>query len=429
MTDPDGQRPALLAALAAAAAAALLVLVQHPRGIALTADGWAFWQGAVSLAEGHGLVYFTGRPIFAWPPLYPALVAFVQQLAGPTGSALLATTTLLAAVQAGAATWAVLRICSGAAGRAPLAGIAAVAACEALLAGGAEHPVLADSLKAALLPLFVLALWSWRERADDPARAAATATSAALLLLAAHSSLAYVVAGATLFSPRLLAAGPRLRRATIAVATFGLPVLLWWAVRRRLEPDDGHLVAWGAGRESATGYLRQLAVEIPRLLTPGPFVAGLLALGALALLYATQRRRGPTDDSLRFLERFCVVSTLVLFGMFNLTWIHDRLGGRFLVALPMFLGPALLLAAATRRRLLVALALPLLLAAPLARTVERMHAQWTKSDAELGFPHSFVTLDSRIESGYVDGPPLREEKGWLLAPLPWEVPRRRPPGE
>ena len=43
----------------------------------LSPDGWAYWEGSVSLLTGHGYRYFGGTPIIHWPP---GLSAFASGL-------------------------------------------------------------------------------------------------------------------------------------------------------------------------------------------------------------------------------------------------------------------------------------------------------------------------------------------------------------
>src|SRR5262249_24841437 len=57
--------------------AATLAMLRH--GIAITSDGWAYWQGSVSLLEGRGYTFlYYDVPIQAWPPLYSLYLALWQ---------------------------------------------------------------------------------------------------------------------------------------------------------------------------------------------------------------------------------------------------------------------------------------------------------------------------------------------------------------
>lgn len=80
--------------IATLVAAALFILL-HWQGIGLSGDGWALWQAAVSLGEGHGYRTFSGEPIVSWPPLYSVYLAFWNALLGPTGAGLVVANGVL----------------------------------------------------------------------------------------------------------------------------------------------------------------------------------------------------------------------------------------------------------------------------------------------------------------------------------------------
>lgn len=84
----------------AAFVAAVAYVLAHPAGMPIDPDGWAVWQGAVSISTGHGYTYFLGNPVTAWPPLYSAYLALWTWLLGPTGWSLLAANFVLIVLQA-----------------------------------------------------------------------------------------------------------------------------------------------------------------------------------------------------------------------------------------------------------------------------------------------------------------------------------------
>src|SRR5690348_15902005 len=70
-------------------------------GAYMTPDGWAYWQGAVSIAEGKGYTYFSGHPIISWPPLYSLYLAAWTLPLGSSGITLPAANGALVVIQAG----------------------------------------------------------------------------------------------------------------------------------------------------------------------------------------------------------------------------------------------------------------------------------------------------------------------------------------
>jgi hypothetical protein len=86
--------------LLAGVLASLIYGLQHRTGIELNADGWAYWQGAQSIADGLGYRYFSGDPIDAWPPLYSLYLSTWIKLCGPEASVLILANIALVFTQA-----------------------------------------------------------------------------------------------------------------------------------------------------------------------------------------------------------------------------------------------------------------------------------------------------------------------------------------
>lgn len=73
----------------AAAVSAAAVAIANFSGISIGDDGVGYQAIADSLAAGHGLGYFLEDPVTVWPPLWPALMAFVSRITpfGTVGAA------------------------------------------------------------------------------------------------------------------------------------------------------------------------------------------------------------------------------------------------------------------------------------------------------------------------------------------------------
>src|SRR5258708_39300349 len=69
-------------------------------GIGRVVDGGAAWEGAASLATGHGYTYLSGEPVRAWAPLYSLYLAAWIFFTGPVGWSLIAANAVLIAAQA-----------------------------------------------------------------------------------------------------------------------------------------------------------------------------------------------------------------------------------------------------------------------------------------------------------------------------------------
>src|SRR5262245_48546051 len=96
--------------LAAGFVTAVLYAINHRAGIGLEPDGWASWQGAVSINDGLGYRYFSGNEIVAWPPLYSFYLAAWISLLGPTGLGLIIANGVLITAQSMVWVWLVAKL-------------------------------------------------------------------------------------------------------------------------------------------------------------------------------------------------------------------------------------------------------------------------------------------------------------------------------
>ncbi len=58
------------------------------KGVTLTPDSWAYWEGSVSLMYGKGYEYFGGQNITAFPPFFSVMLSFLQSATGISGFSL-----------------------------------------------------------------------------------------------------------------------------------------------------------------------------------------------------------------------------------------------------------------------------------------------------------------------------------------------------
>lgn len=86
--DPRRLPPGELLALAGGMVAMLFSLVLQWPGAVLSADGWAYWEGSLSLLAGEGYRYLDAGPIVAWPPGFSAYLALWQLVFGVSAGTL-----------------------------------------------------------------------------------------------------------------------------------------------------------------------------------------------------------------------------------------------------------------------------------------------------------------------------------------------------
>jgi hypothetical protein len=150
------------------------------------------------------------------------------------------------------------------------------------------------------------------------------------------------------------------------------------------------------------------------------FVAILVLWAAALSLAAT-----PMAGGLRFGILITGISLVVLFALFNLTWIHASMAGRFVLFVPLILVP---LTAATAWPHLprVTTVVTTLAILPLIYWLGSWSTrQFTLSLAELSFPANFVPANVYISRDYVAGPHVTTKQGLLIAPDPAEETRAR----
>jgi hypothetical protein len=416
----ETSRAAILSA-GSAILATLICLLMMRNGVSLTPDGWAYWEGSVSILHGRGYAYFGGQPIHSFPPLFPTFLAALQTVFGVSGSVLLLGLTLLAGVNA--FLWTLLHSMVG--NTPARIGILIGALHAAFFSGMYFTTLLAESLA---LPLLALSLISLLQITNPEKRSASASSygllgaSITLLLLSKNSNIALIPA---YFLAIALSGDARVRQIGIAMATTLVPILIWGGARIVLLQMDSHTASLG-GRYSAHGYVEQIFSGFANLLGPGPLGMALLALGSLAIMLTGAKS---TASRMRTLIGFTLCSSASLWLLFNLTWIHDALTGRFLWHLPLLLCGILLAALTLESRKSVRLCLWGTLAAIAAvqmlRTTHQIHQRLsTGTTATIQIHHS-------LNPDYMDGPPIPQPPYLIIAPpaFPWIDRQRTEPRE
>ena len=407
----------MVAAVIALTSFALL----NVRGIDLTPDGWAYWQGAVSLAEGTGYRYFSGNPIVAWPPLYSLYLAAWILMTGPTGLGLVMANAVLISIQAWLWCYVLLTIWSDAGAEAELPSRLVVAVYIGLFTAFTQQGVLADVLKYTLTSLLLLATWKIRRADPLISRRQWTAlavVTGSLALLTHNNSVAFVGASAVLLGTSRVS---RRRRDAAIVAT--VPLLVWAIVRRLLDQAGSHELGVGVGHYAPTIYLLQLVHASGSLLAPDQYGLPFLATGAGLVLTTVTLRWEDGNQALRFAAQFAGVSTALTYALFNFVWVSDPIGERFLLFLPIIMVPFWLLAVA-HRSVYSFVACSLLILLPIFYGTGT--AIWIRNTAtreELGFPEGFVPRSARVSPSYPQGSPRELGASLLLAPVAWEESR------
>ena len=191
--------------------------------------------------------------------------------------------------------------------------------------------------------------------------------------------------------------------------------------------SGSHPLQWG-GHYTPLEYIAQILDGLADLLGPQTFDLGwgvlfLVALGMLSLLYIMfyhiDGRRRAQQRVLRHIFAITLSAFGGLYGLFNLTYVHDRLSERFLWFL--VLGIIAVLAAystwlqPSRKKIFFGVILLLVTTWQTARTV-----MTAKSAIEQGFPISEVAPHHTIRADYITGLPIREGNLTIVAPPDYE---------
>ncbi|MDB5354300.1 MAG: hypothetical protein JWN24_753 [Phycisphaerales bacterium] len=342
----------LFAAVIAAAASGIILR----NGIKIPSDGWAYWEGSVSLLNGNGYHHFTGRRIWSWPPGYPLYLAAFQLVGGVSGATLAHANTALAAVAAFGWTAAFLlplrrslesaRTLRPAALALPL--LAAIFI--ALTVATGFRTAMAHNLVYTIYPLTLYTTF----RTIQPG-GTGRGTIGFALLNAALLSLLAITHNSFIFLPPLIAAvmvvhrsRPLPVRLLAAFISVAVPLVLWVIVEKSLGQWASHkagtrpLFTWSQ-------YAHQVLAGIASLFGPGRHHVGqaLLAGACFIILLCLARSRREGNAARDALGPYLLISggfLACLYVVFNTTWITEPLySERFMLFMPLTVFPAAVL--------------------------------------------------------------------------------------
>jgi len=390
----------------------------HWRGIPLSPDGWAYWQAAVSLANGSGYRDFSGAALTAWPPLYSFYLSVWVRLLGATGLALVVANGVLIVGQSVLWFYIVCHIWHVESRERRSQVTLAVALYISIYVPLTLQAAHAANLGFLSVALMLLATWrvsqsSSRSRVWQWSLLAAA--GATLALLAHNVNVALVIGCAA----ALLLIRHRSRSDLVAAASLVfIPVTIWLTVRWQLSQLGSHAVGIGIAAFSPLQYLHQMLLVVGNLIVPNPFgaavVMGIALFVVCALLVWSPEHAAQHRDSRRFIAGFVLFGCIMIWVLFNVTLVTDPIGARFVGWVPILVVPAIMIYAA-RMNLTVFLVVSALVLAPnLHRivTFTRIHADLRPTN-KIGvlFP-----VGALISPDFISGTPVQTDQGLLIAP-------------
>jgi len=391
--------------------------VLHWRGIPLSPDSWAYWQAAVSIANGSGYRFFSGDPVTAWPPLYSAYLSLWVRALGSTGVALVLANAVLISLQSLAWFHTVRSIWIGNRNMYRTPALFAVA-----LYIGLFVPLTLQAAHAANLGFLctaVMMFYVWRaNQASTDSRwwicIVAAAFSGTLALLSHNANLAFVV-GCPM---ALLLLRHSSWRDIFGVASLVvLPTLIWLTVRWQLGQSDSHPVGLSVASFGLWQYLSQAVIVVGNLIVPSIFGAATF-MGILVFAWCgwgvVSTSKSWATDSEKFVAATVLFTCVAVVSLFSLSSVTDPIGSRFVGWVPVLIVPVALFRAARRSALALLVVAAIAMAPNIHRfaTFSKIHAD-QNPDTDTGplFP-----LGALISPNYLSGSPVKTEHGLLIAP-------------
>jgi hypothetical protein len=395
--------------LLAGALASLIYGLQHRMGIEINADGWAYWQGAQSIADGLGYRYFSGDPIVAWPPLYSLYLSSWIKLCGSQAIVLILANIVLIFLQG--VLWTLVYYCLFAVDPKGAA-IRYVTTYVALTIPLYEKQILAHNLLYSILPVFVITTWKRINHCGRLGRSYTVITCCLGILLAeSHiSGIAYVAAAAFLFA--VVPDDCRRDRTVAALAVLAVPLAAWILTAWSLAQIGGHPIE--GGRYSIIETLLQMSDGIgyfvlPRLGRIFGLIALIVILGA-SLSCSSKLRSNQTF----FVFAFSLISLFLLATAFSITWLNGFVSeSRHLLIVPLLIIPILVSYLMTSNTVVMKAAALLVFLAPVSRTLF-LSDSVTSDD--------FVPIYASISPIPGFGKTINVNGKTLVGPIAWEEP-------
>ena len=405
-------------------------------GICMTPDGWAYWQGSVSMLRGRGYHYFIGGypnfiggyPIIHWPPLYALYLAAWQWLLGVSGQSLADANAVLAGVAAFVWCFLFLQPVDAASAQRTQMRTVLIVVFVAAFVSFHYRALLSENLQLVLLPGLLHCTWRASIAPDRKTllrHAALAGLVCASLLLTHNIGVAFLAAACVVTVTRRHDVRSAANAAAVMLA---LGLLPWIAVRACLGQAGSHVVGLGQGRFSAAEYGWQALDGLAYLMGPPQLHGGHIVVGLIVLLISAAAMRSvprfieyPKDrERLLFYAQYALAAAVLEIVAFSLVRVNDPLSVRFLLFVPLACVPiAVVIALGIRSRVIAVAVLLVLVVSPILRVGRLVANYHLKSAGDRSEYQGFIKPYFTIAPDFTSGVPREVGSQLLIAPLPY----------
>lgn len=398
--------------------ASFLYIISHWQGIVISPDGWAYWQGAVSLAENGRYALFNGETIKHWPPLYSIYLAAWVMIGGSNGLTLTAANGSLVVIQAMVWLFTIQYLFKYEFKQAGIITRLMIVLYICLSAVFFQKAPLAHIMLYIFVPL---SLCCFKKLVDSMENLSLYKAFGLLLVVNTLIMLTHNSGLAFLFTTSVMTyifmSTDFAKKVILSMLNIAIPGAVWYGIRNYLGQSGSHPFRPKFEIHQILDKAHEIFHGFGSLLIPDILILPYLVSLAMMVFMGYVFVKSNGKKALGMVYIYILLAVVFLAATFLSTNIHDPLRGRFIFFMIMFLIPTLLLHTDNMHKYLKVAVILLLLMPQLYWNVKSTHFYLVNDVDRFFYPERFVTHNAYIEPGFVDMPPVKTEKGILISPL------------
>ena len=396
----------------------ILSILMLKNGIGISPDGWAYWQGSVSLLELGQYSYINGEPIVIFSPTFSIYLAGIQAIFGISGFSLGVAIVLLAILTSFLWTLLFTSLCNSKANGMTLQLLIMIYVSAFIVSN--YTALYAETLFLPFLGLFLFLLFRLFQtlQAISFKNIMTIIIVLSIVFLSKNSSLALVPGIALVIFLQYYKKGWR-KSILYTFLLVGIPLMIWFVQVKSITGKDLPMVFFN-GRYSPFEFFGQMIQSIYQQIGPISFNIGLYFTIALIVMFIITLSRNlkkvKSVQQVNILQLLVISLTgaIGIFILVNLVWIAETLSGRYLWVVVLIIVGALLawitwLPKTTIRKILLYLLIITVLFR-VGRTVNGIAQRWD----DLWYPN--IKLNHTISPDYIAGPPIEKDEKTIIIP-------------